>query len=70
MRRLLLRDDADLDNLMNTIVKETLEIPEEVTWGEQSNAVFSHLSEDFMKPATHVGMYRLKRSLKCFLQEG
>jgi len=56
MRKLLLRDDASLDNLMNTVVKQTLEIPTAVTWGGQSNNVFSELYEDFMKPATSVGM--------------
>jgi len=56
VRKLLLRDDASLDNLMNTVVKETLEIPKTVTWGGQSGAVFTKLYEDFMKPATSVGM--------------
>lgn len=61
MKKLLLRDDDSLDHLMNTLVKETLEIPENVTWGGQSNAVFNALYEDFMKPATEVGMYRLEQ---------
>jgi hypothetical protein len=52
----LQRDDAALDNLMNTVVKETLGIPTAVTWGGQSGDVFSKLYEDFMKPATSVGM--------------
>jgi len=56
MRKVLLRDDASLDNLMNTVVKETLQIPAAVTWGGQSNDVFSKLYEDFMKPVTSVGM--------------
>jgi hypothetical protein len=59
INKLLLRDDEDLDNFMNTVVKETLQIPEEIIWGGQSNDVFSALYEDFMKPATEVGMYRL-----------
>lgn len=46
---------------MNTFVKEALAIPENVTWGGQSNAVFSSLSEDFMKPVTSVGMYKLEQ---------
>jgi len=54
LRKLLLRDDASLDNLMNTVVKETLQIPTTVTWGGQSDNVFSYLYEDFMKPATSV----------------
>jgi len=41
---------------MNTVVKETLQIPSTVTWGGQSNDVFNNLYEDFMKPATSVGM--------------
>jgi hypothetical protein len=67
INKLLLRDDDDLDHFMNTLVKETLEIPEEVTWGGQSNDVFSSLYEDFMKPATKVGMYRLEQ-LEAFTQ--
>jgi hypothetical protein len=59
LRKLLLRDDASLDKLMNTIVKETLGIQNNVTWGGQSSAVFSYLYEDFMKPATGVGTYKL-----------
>lgn len=57
VNKLLLRDDDDLDHFMNTVVKEALEIPAEVTWGGQSGDVFDYLSEDFMKPATEVGMY-------------
>jgi hypothetical protein len=57
LRKQLLRDDASLDKLMNTIVKETLGIPDTVTWGGQSSAVFNYLYEDFMKPATSVGVY-------------
>jgi hypothetical protein len=55
VRKLLLRDDASLDKLMNTVVKETLRIPTAVTWGGQSGDVFDYLYEDFMKPATSVG---------------
>ncbi|XP_021913833.1 retinoid-inducible serine carboxypeptidase-like isoform X2 [Zootermopsis nevadensis] len=54
VNKLLLRDDDDLDHFMNTVVKEALEIPAEVTWGGQSGDVFDYLSEDFMKPATEV----------------
>lgn len=42
----------DLDTLMNTLVKDALNIPANVTWGAQSNAVFNTLREDFMKPVT------------------
>jgi hypothetical protein len=59
LRKLLLRDDDSLDLFMNTVVKETLGIPDNVTWGGQSIEVFSYLYLDFMKPVTSVGMYRL-----------
>ncbi|KAG6456652.1 retinoid-inducible serine carboxypeptidase [Manduca sexta] len=42
----------NLDNLMNTIVKEALGIPQNVTWGSQSGPVFDYLRDDFMKPVT------------------
>lgn len=45
-------DEWDLDVLMNTVVKEALNIPTNVTWGGQSNAVFNYLRADFMKPVT------------------
>jgi hypothetical protein len=45
---------------MNTFVKEALGIPENVTWGGQGGDVFSHLSQDFMKPVTSVGKYKLE----------
>jgi hypothetical protein len=45
---------------MNTFVKEALGIPENVTWGGQSGDVFSYLSQDFMKPVTSVGKYKLQ----------
>lgn len=57
---MLLRDSS-LDHFMNTFVKAALGIQENVTWGGQSNAVFSSLSEDFMKPVTSVGMYKLEQ---------
>ncbi|KAJ9580538.1 hypothetical protein L9F63_024284 [Diploptera punctata] len=49
-----LRDDYSLDLLMNSVVKETLGIPQHVVWGGQSNDVFQHLYGDFMKPVTSV----------------
>jgi hypothetical protein len=57
----LLRDDATLDHFMNTFIKEALGIPDNVTWGGQSDDVFSYLSEDFMKPVTSVGKYKLEQ---------
>ena len=49
------RDERDslLDALMNSKVKNTLGL--NVTWGNQSDKVFSILSGDFMKPVTHTG---------------
>lgn len=44
-----------LDDLMNGPIKDLLRIiPENVTWGGQSDAVFNALSEDFMKPVTDI----------------
>lgn len=42
----------NLNTLMNTLVKQALNIPAHVTWGSQSNAVFNYLRVDFMKPVT------------------
>lgn len=39
-----------LDNLMNGDLKRKLNIPQNVTWGGQSEAVFNYLSGDFMNP--------------------
>lgn len=50
---------------MNGVVKQALGIPSNVRWGSQSNAVFTYLETDFMKPVTSVGMcdviYNIKR---------
>ncbi|XP_052754687.1 retinoid-inducible serine carboxypeptidase-like [Galleria mellonella] len=43
-------EEWNTNTLMNTVVKELLGIPENVTWGAQSGPVFSYLNEDFMKP--------------------
>ncbi|BAT90485.1 Serine carboxypeptidase-like 51 [Vigna angularis] len=41
----------DLDTLLNGVIKKRLKIiPENVTWGGQSGAVFDSLAGDFMKP--------------------
>ena len=48
--------DSPLHKLMNSNVKKRLGL--NVTWGDQSNKVFSILSEDFMKPVTNTGAYR------------
>ncbi|XP_004506087.1 serine carboxypeptidase-like 51 [Cicer arietinum] len=43
--------DDDIDTLLNGVIKKKLKIiPENVTWGGQSNKVFSYLEGDFMKP--------------------
>ncbi|XP_028034257.1 retinoid-inducible serine carboxypeptidase-like, partial [Bombyx mandarina] len=46
------QDELNLNTLMNTQVKEALNIPNHVTWGSQSGNVFNMLREDFMKPVT------------------
>ncbi|TYH53567.1 hypothetical protein ES332_D09G108300v1 [Gossypium tomentosum] len=44
-------DGPDLDTLMNGVIKKKLKIiPDNVTWGGQSDFVFSYLSGDFMRP--------------------
>lgn len=45
--------EATLDSFMNGPVKNALKV--NVKWGKQSNAVFSALSGDFMKPVTGIG---------------
>jgi hypothetical protein len=50
---------------MNGQVKEALNIPSNVIWGSQANAVFDYLSEDFMKPVTHIGQIFLNLE-NCF----
>jgi serine carboxypeptidase 1 len=43
--------DGDVDTLLNGVIKKKLKIiPENVTWGGQSNDVFGYLEGDFMKP--------------------
>lgn len=44
-------DGGDLDSLMNGAIKKKLKIiPSNISWGGQSDSVFSSLSGDFMKP--------------------
>ncbi|KAI6685236.1 hypothetical protein NL676_031149 [Syzygium grande] len=44
-------DNGNFDTLMNVVVKKKLQIiPANLTWGEQSDSVFSALGGDFMKP--------------------
>lgn len=43
--------DGDVGSLMNGVIKKKLKIiPENVTWGGQSDSVFTELSGDFMRP--------------------
>lgn len=43
--------DADLDNLMNGVIRKKLKIiPKNVSWGGQADLVFDALNDDFMKP--------------------
>ncbi|KAE8693043.1 Serine carboxypeptidase-like 51 [Hibiscus syriacus] len=42
--------EDDLDVLMNGVIKKKLKIPDTVTWGAQSDIVFSSLAGDFMRP--------------------
>ncbi|XVF46804.1 hypothetical protein PTKIN_Ptkin03bG0057700 [Pterospermum kingtungense] len=42
---------VDIDSLMNGVIKKKLKIiPENVSWGGQSDDVFSYMAGDFMKP--------------------
>ncbi|XVE59464.1 hypothetical protein DITRI_Ditri05aG0048400 [Diplodiscus trichospermus] len=44
-------DGVDLDSLMNGVIKKKLKIiPANVSWGGQSDDVFTYLAGDFMKP--------------------
>jgi len=49
-----------LDTLMNGDVKAYLGIPDSVTWGGQSNAVFNAQAGDFMKPVIDTGALLLR----------
>lgn len=50
--------EEELSKLMNGPIKEKLRvIPENVTWGGQSQEVFNALIGDFMKPITDLGIF-------------
>lgn len=51
-------EDEKLNNLMNTKVRMALGVTS--TWGTQSDAVFSKLRGDFMRPVTDVGKEYIK----------
>lgn len=51
LRRATPGGDGDIDTLMNGVIKKKLKIiPNNVEWGGQSDAVFTALEGDFMKP--------------------
>eukprot|EP01118_Nematostelium_gracile_P007190 TRINITY_DN2326_c0_g1_i2.p1 TRINITY_DN2326_c0_g1~~TRINITY_DN2326_c0_g1_i2.p1 ORF type:complete len:427 (-),score=123.79 TRINITY_DN2326_c0_g1_i2:56-1291(-) len=43
--------ESQLDVLLNGPLKSQLGVPDNVTWGENSDTVFSYMSGDFMRPA-------------------
>ncbi|XP_044735686.1 retinoid-inducible serine carboxypeptidase-like isoform X2 [Chrysoperla carnea] len=48
-------DESDkLNSLMNNDVKKALNLTSNVTWSEDSDAVFDALNEDFMKPVVQI----------------
>lgn len=51
------RDEEDdkLEYIMNSLVRQALNLTR--TWGAQSNAVFSNLRGDFMKPVTEISNF-------------
>ncbi|XP_044736265.1 retinoid-inducible serine carboxypeptidase-like [Chrysoperla carnea] len=60
-----------LTELMNTDVKNTLNIPDHVDWKETNRIVFHEFSEDFMKPAIHLVEEVLNTtSLKVYVVSG
>lgn len=52
------RQQLTLDQLMNTIVKQWLGIPEHVVWSSSSSPVFNTLRGDFMKPVTESSRFK------------
>lgn len=56
---------TDITNLMNGPVREALKIPKNLVFRPQSSDVFGALSEDFMKPVTHVGKCEEGINLQC-----
>lgn len=53
------RQELSLFQLMNTIVKQWLQIPEHVVWSSSSSPVFNTLRGDFMKPVTESSMFKI-----------
>ena len=59
-----------LTELMNGEVKDYLGIPEEVTWGGQSNAVFEAQAGDFMKPVIDIVDELVETGIKVLVYNG
>jgi len=64
--------DESLDGLMNGPIREKLGIiPDDVTWGGQSDDVFDAQAGDFMKPVVHVVDSALKETgLRVIVYQG
>ncbi|KAJ1269667.1 hypothetical protein BS78_07G229000 [Paspalum vaginatum] len=59
------------DGLMNTVIKKKLGIvPEDVSWGEQSDLVFDAMAGDFMKPRIEEVDQLLKRGVNVTIYNG
>ena len=60
-----------LENFMNTVIKKKLNIiPDHVKWGAQAADVFTHQSEDFMRPVIKAVDYLIANGLKVVVYQG
>lgn len=63
--------EADLAQLMNGPIRDKLKIiPKNVTWGGQSEQVFEHLEEDFMKDVVTTVSKLLDTGIKVVVYSG
>ena len=61
----------NLENFMNTVIKKKLNIiPDHVKWGAQAADVFTHQSEDFMRPVIKAVDYLITNGLKVVVYQG
>ena len=61
----------NLENFMNTVIKKKINIiPDKVKWGAQAADVFTHQSEDFMRPAIKAVDYLIANGLKVVAYQG
>ena len=61
----------NLENFMNTVIKKKLKIiPNNVKWGGQAADVFTHQSEDFMRPVIKAVDYLIANGLKVVVYQG